>query len=288
MNSFGSSLRSRIVNGGILPLVGVFDAFSASIAATHSEGIFLSGFGFAASQYGLPDRGFVTWTGVVDFCRRVRAVAPHNHIVVDIDDGFADADVAVHVVQQLELAGASGVILEDQARPRKCGHSNGKNILPLDVYLDKLNAVLETRDELFVVARTDTSEQNEIQERVTAFSETDADAILVDGQTSLDSIRKLREITEKPLVFNLILGGRSPAFSLTKLEEVGVSMSVYSTPLLFAAQAAMEKCMEDLKLNDMRLDAIDVSVQLPECQAQLESNWAASQQLFVSREVLPG
>lgn len=287
MNLFGSSLRNRILDGGILPLLGVYDVFSASIAAAHTEGLFLSGFGFAASHYGLPDRGFVAWTDVIDFCRRVRAVAPRNHIVVDIDDGFADADVAVHVTQQLEFTGASGVILEDQARPRKCGHTGGKNILPLDLYLDKLSSVLECRNELFVIARTDTSEPSEIHERVMAFSETDADAILVDGQTSLDSVRRLRESTNKPLVFNQILGGRSPSFSLTELEDAGVSLSVYSTPLLFAAQAAMERCMEDLKMNDMRLDAVDHSVQLPDCQSLLETNWNASRKSQVPNGIPP-
>lgn len=236
----------------------------------------MSGFGLAASHYGLPDTGFVAWPDVVDLTRRVRAVAPSAYLVVDIDDGFADSDVAAHVAKQLELSGASGLILEDQARPRKCGHFGGKTLLPLDVYLDRLHSILEARTDIVVIARTDASDESEIRKRVSAFSSTGADAILVDGQSSLESVSQLRELTDKPLVFNQILGGRSPAFGLSELQEVGISLAILSTPLLFAAQAAMEKCLEQLSLNDMRLDAVETTVQLSEAQQILMANWNTS------------
>ena len=270
---YGEFLRRRLRTKRTVPLVGVFDAFSASLAARLFDGIFVSGFGLTASRYGLPDTGFVAWPDVVDLTRRVRAICPESHIVVDIDDGFSDSDVAAHVARQLELSGASGLILEDQARPRKCGHFGGKTLLSLDVYLDRLNGILEACSDIVVIARTDASDESEIRERVSAFSCTGADAILVDGQSSLESVSQLRELTDKPLAFNQILGGRSPAFGLSELQEVGISLAILSTPLLFAAQAAMEKCLQQLSLNDMRLDAVETTVQLSEAQQILMANW---------------
>jgi 2-methylisocitrate lyase-like PEP mutase family enzyme len=274
----GQRLRSRVQTGGILPFVGVFDAFSASLAEQKCEGIFLSGFGFAASHYGFPDIGFLAWPDIVEYVGRIRTIAPTAHMVVDIDDGFVDIDVAVHVVNQLERLGASGLILEDQARPRKCGHFGNKNLLDLDSYLMKLESVLEA-SELFVVARTDASDPVEIRERVLAFSDTGADAILVDGQSSLDSIAELRELTDKPLAFNQILGGKSASFSLTDLEGAGASLAIFSTPLLFAAQASMEQCIDDLTGNDMRLDSIRTTAVLSDCQAVLERNWSEARRV---------
>jgi 2-methylisocitrate lyase-like PEP mutase family enzyme len=276
MKSSGKCLRDRIQSQEILPSIGVYDAFSASLAARHFESLFLSGFGFAASYYGLPDIGFVAWPDIVQFAIRVRAVAPCAHILVDIDDGFADDSVAIHVVKQLERAAASGVVLEDQARPRRCGHLSGKKLLSLDSYLARLNGVLDARDDIVVVARTDASDPAEIRRRVLAFSETSADAILVDGQRSLETIEELRQLTAKPLAFNQILGGKSPPFALHELEASGASLAILSTPLLFSAQAAIEKCLNELESSDVRLDAVEMSCHLADCQLVLEGNWAAA------------
>jgi len=210
----GNRLRAAITSAGLVPLVGVYDVFSATLAAQHFEGIFVSGFGFGASHYGLPDLGFNSWSDIVAFVQRIRTVLPAHHIVVDIDDGFGDVGVACHVVSLLEAAGASGIVLEDQARPRRCGHLGGKRILPLADVLAKLNRVLQTRRSLFVVARTDASDRLEILERVAAYSQTGADAILVDGIGDGNLLREIRSATDKPLAFNQIAGG---AFAGAKL-----------------------------------------------------------------------
>ena len=271
LDGYGTRLRAEVAKSGILPLIGVYDVFSATLAAKQFDGIFVSGFGFAASHYGLPDIGFNTWSDLVDFVRRVRTVLPKTSILVDIDDGFADTEVACHVVSLLESAGASGVILEDQARPRRCGHVGGKHILPLELALERLNRVLETRRELFVVARTDATGTDEILRRVKAFSDTEADAILVDGIGDFSMLEEIRSATRKPIVFNQITGGATKARSLEELERAGVSLALFSTPCLFAAQQVITKTLKDLKLNG-RLDAGDGGVTLQDCQALLDSN----------------
>jgi 2-methylisocitrate lyase-like PEP mutase family enzyme len=240
----------------ITPLVGVFDMFSASLAARHFDGLFVSGFGFAASHYGLPDIGFIAWPDMVAFTQRLRLAFPQHHLLVDIDDGYVDPAVAAHVVGQLERIGASGVILEDQKRPRRCGHVDGKQILPLDEYLDKLNLVLATRRDLVVVARTDATEPEEILRRAKALAATDADVVLVDGVRDVESIRLVRSIIgDKPLLFNQIAGGKSPRLSLPELEALGIDIAIYSTPCLFAAQQAIDDALTALKRDDGRLPA---------------------------------
>ena len=186
--TYGSALRRDVHGDSITPLIGIFDMFSASLAAQHYGGLFVSGFGFAASYYGLPDIGFIAWPDMVGFVQRLRLAFPQQHLLVDIDDGYVDPEVACHVVEHLERIGASGVILEDQKRPRRCGHVDGKQILPLDEYLEKLNLVLETRTDLVVVARTDATDESEILRRAEALAATDADVLLVDGVRSVEWI----------------------------------------------------------------------------------------------------
>ena len=162
----GNRMRAAVRQGQIKPFIGVYDVFSAALAGRHYDALFLSGFGFAASFYGLPDIGFITWSDMVSYVQRVRTVLPAHHLLVDIDDGYTDPDVACHVVSVLEASGASGVVLEDQKRPRRCGHFDGKQIMDLDEYLAKLRQVLATRRDLFVIARTDSSDPADIERRV--------------------------------------------------------------------------------------------------------------------------
>jgi 2-methylisocitrate lyase-like PEP mutase family enzyme len=131
---------------------------------------------------------------------------------------------------------------------------DGKKVLPLEEYLDKLDAVLATRRDLLVVARTDATERGEILRRAKALAATDADVILVDGVRDTDAIREIRSVIgDKPLLFNQIGGGKSPRLSLSELTELGVDVAIYSTPCLFAAQDAIDRALRDLRAADGRL-----------------------------------
>ncbi len=269
----GQRLREAIQSRDIFPLIGVYDTFSASIAARHFDGIFLSGFGFAASYYGLPDIGLIAWPDMVALLGRIRCILPEHHLMVDIDDGYCDVEVACHVVSVLESAGASGVILEDQKRPRRCGHFGGKQLLELDEYLAKLERVLETRRDMVVVARTDASDEAEIARRVAAFAAAGADAILVDGLVDLSLLPRLKRLVGLPLVFNQIAGGKSPRVDLQELKSLGVSLVVYSTPCLFAAQAAMDDAMRSLiQSGGMLDDTSQRGVNVSRCTDVLQEN----------------
>ena len=272
----GIRLKQQLLTRDILPFIGVYDVFSASIAGKYYDGIFISGFGFAASHYGLPDIGFISWSDIVAFVQRVKTVLPQHLILVDIDDGYVDTEVACHVVSLLESIGAAGVIIEDQKRPRRCGHFNGKLLMDLDEFLEKLNRVLATRRDLFVVARTDAGDIEQIVQRAQAFAEAGADAILADGIKDIEVIKTLKNHVDKPLVFNQIAGGKSPPCNLTELKDAGVSLVNYSTPCLFAAQAALENEMKWLREQNGFLQKERVGVQ--ECTAFLNQNLAIRNQ----------
>lgn len=270
--SFGQRLKQATSERSLIPFIGVYDVFSAAIAAQYYDGIFISGFGFAASHYGLPDIGFIAWSDMVNFVQRVRAILPNHHIMVDIDDGYVDPEVACHVVRLLESVGASGVILEDQKRPRRCGHVDGKQIMPLDEFLAKLRQVLASRRDLFVVARTDASDVDDIIQRTTAFAEAGADAVLADGLRDLTILKRLKDVQPKPIMFNQIAGGKSPTCSLKELEDLGVSLVNYSTPCLFAAQSAIHDAMQLLREQEGRL--LKDRVGVAECTHLLHQNLA--------------
>ncbi len=270
----GSLLRQELAGDLVIePFLGIYDCFSASIAAPYSSNLFLSGFGFSASHYGLPDAGYVAWSDMVAASGRIRQILPAHKLLVDIDDGYVDIPTAQHVVLQLERMGAAMVMLEDRARPRRCGHVDGEQLLPLPAYIDKLTAVLGQRQEICVLARTDASGED-IFRRVDAISRTSADVLLVDGIDSVETLRRVQACTDKPLLFNQIAGGRSPRLSMGELRGMGVRLVQYSTPLLFAAQAAMKGAMTDLFASDglLPLTSGRPAIGVKDCIALLERN----------------
>ncbi len=271
--SYGRSLRQEMRKKDLISFIGAYDVFSASIAAKYYNGIFISGFSFAASFYGLPDIGFIAWPDIVAFVQRVRTVLPQHHLLVDIDDGYADTEVACHVVSLLEASGASAVIIEDQQRPRRCGHFDGKQLMDLEDFIVKLKRVLATRREMLVVARTDATDAAEITRRVKAFAEAGTDAILVDAVQDLGLIRDLKSQVGCPLMFNQIAGGKSPLWSLRELADAGISLVNHSTPCLFAAQAAVDGAMKSLQQNNGSLKIpAKGDVNVAACTAVLNEN----------------
>lgn len=266
-------LREVVAAREIIPFIGIYDLMSASIAARHYDSLFISGFGFAASHYGLPDVGFIAWPDIVAFVLRLRTVLPTHHLLVDIDDGYCDVEVAAHVTTLLEAIGASGVVLEDQRRPRRCGHVDGKVLMDVDDYVAKLRRVLDARHDLFVIARTDASDTEDILRRVEAYADAGADAILVDGIRDLNVLKSVSECVDLPVAFNQIAGGKSPSCSLSELRAAGAKIVIYSTPCLFAAQKAVDEAMIDLQERQGRLpDLNNGSIGVHECTSILNSN----------------
>ena len=138
MRSYGSIFRNKIKKGEITPIIGVYDALSATLSNQYFDSLFCSGYGFSASRYGLPDEGFIAWKDMIEYVQNMRTILPESNIIVDIDDGYGDDKIASMAISSLENVGASAVILEDQRRPKKCGHLPGKEIIDRSEYLKKV------------------------------------------------------------------------------------------------------------------------------------------------------
>jgi 2-methylisocitrate lyase-like PEP mutase family enzyme len=240
------------------------------LAARRFDSLFVSGFGYAASNYGLPDVGFIAWSDLVTFVHRLRLTLPDHHLLVDIDDGFGDANIATHVTRAMERAGASGIVLEDQRRPRRCGHLGGKEVVPLGEYLAKLEAVLAARKDLYVVARTDATQPDEIFRRIRSFEAAGCDAVLVDGMDDLDLLEQVAASVQCPVAGNVIAGGCTPDATQADLGRLGLSLLIYSTPCLFAAQGAIEAQLEAIGQTDKPIaEMLAVGADLHRCNSLL-------------------
>ena len=245
-------LRQKILNPNeFLVLPGVFDALSARITEiTGFDAIFQTGYGSAATVLGMPDYGFLNAGETMDNARRiVRAV--DIPVIVDIDTGYGNPLTVWRIVKDLESMGASGIFLEDQVWPKRCGHMAGKEIISVDDYLLKLTAAIDARDDknFIVVARTDaraTSGLDEAIERGREYSKSGADLIFVEAPRSLEELKEIGRKIDAPLVANMIEGGITPNLTASELQDLGFKIGVFPLSGLFASAFAMKQVFEEL------------------------------------------
>jgi 2,3-dimethylmalate lyase len=234
-----------------LVLPGVFDALSARIAEiTGFDAIFQTGYGSAATVLGMPDYGFLNAGETLDNARKiVRAV--NVPVIVDIDTGYGNPLSVWRIVRELEAMGASGIFLEDQVWPKRCGHMAGKEIISVDEYLPKLNAAIDARDDkdFIVVARTDaraTSGLDQAIERGREYFKSGADVIFVEAPRSVDELKEIGKKIDAPLVANMIEGGVTPNLTAKELHQIGYRIGVFPLSGLFASAFAMKQVFEEL------------------------------------------
>ncbi len=236
------------------PLVipGVFDAIGAKIAQKAGfDAMFQTGYGTSATLFGMPDYGFIGSTETVENARRIcRAVSVP--VIVDADTGYGNALSVWKLVKELEAAGASGMFLEDQRWPKRCGHMQGKEVVPKEEYAEKLQSAIDARKskDFVIVARTDaraTEGLDKAIERGLYYKKIGADVIFVEAPKSIQEMKKIGKKIKAPLVANMIEGGATPIVSSSTLNKMGFKIILYPLSVLFANAFASLQILKELK-----------------------------------------
>ena len=236
------------------PLVipGVYDAIGAKIAEQAGfKAMFQTGYGTSATLFGMPDFGFISSAETVDNARRIcRAVSVP--VIVDADTGYGNALSVWKLVKELESAGASGIFLEDQKWPKRCGHMQGKEVVSQEEYAEKLGAAIDARTSknFIIVARTDARASEGLDaaiERGLYNKRLGADAIFVEAPKSIAEMKKIGKAINAPLVANMIEGGATPISSSEDLYKMGFKIILYPLSVLFANTFATMNILKELK-----------------------------------------
>ena len=236
------------------PLVipGVYDALGAKIVEKVGfEAMFQTGYGTSATLFGMPDYGFIGSTETVDNARRIcRAVS--IPVIVDVDTGYGNALTVDKLVRELEVAGASGIFLEDQKWPKRCGHMQGKEVIPKDEYAEKLQAAIDARSnkDFIIVARTDARAIEGLDnaiERGLYYKKIGADVIFIEAPKNIQEMSKIGNAIDAPLVANMIEGGVTPISSVSKLHKMGFKIILYPLSVLFSNAYASLQILRELK-----------------------------------------
>ena len=236
------------------PLVipGVYDAIGAKIAEKVGfDVMFQTGYGTSATLFGMPDYGFIGATETVDNARRI-SNAISVPLIVDSDTGYGNALSVWKLVKELESAGAAGIFLEDQKWPKRCGHMQGKDVIPQEEYTEKLGAAIDAREskDFIIVARTDSRATEGLEkaiERGNQNKNTGADAVFIEAPRSLDEMKRIGKEINAPLVANMIEGGATPMNSAKILNDIGFNIILYPLSVLFANTFATMNILQELK-----------------------------------------
>lgn len=248
------SFKKMIKANKPIVIPGVYDALGAKIAEkTGFDAMFQTGYGTSATLFGMPDYGFIGATETVDNARRIcRAV--QVPVIVDSDTGYGNALSVWKLVRELESAGATGIFLEDQRWPKRCGHMQGKEVISQEEYTEKLGAALDARSNkgFVIVARTDaraTEGLDRAIERGIQNRKTGADAIFVEAPKTIDEMKQIGKSINAPLVANMIEGGATPISSAQTLYKMGFNIILYPLSVLFASAFAAMNVLQELKDN---------------------------------------
>ena len=246
------SLRRMLKSKKPLVIPGVYDAISAKIAnKVGFEAMFQTGYGTSASLFGMPDYGFIGATETIDNARRI-CRASTIPVIVDSDTGYGNALSVWKLVKELEAAGASGIFLEDQRWPKRCGHMQGKEVVSQEEYTEKLSAAIDAREskEFIIVARTDARATEGLDaaiERGLQNKKTGADAIFVEAPKSIKEMEKIGKEINAPLVANMIEGGATPLTPSETLSKMGFNIILYPLSVLYANTYATLNILKELK-----------------------------------------
>ncbi|MGI6782778.1 MAG: isocitrate lyase/PEP mutase family protein [Aminivibrio sp.] len=250
-------LKNMIRERKALVCPGAHDAISAMlIERAGFKALQVSGFGLSASYLGLPDMAFIGFSDVVHFTKNI-IDAVNIPVMADADTGYGNSINAMHVTREFIRAGAAGMNIEDQVFPKRCGHLEGKQIIPMEEMVLKIKACRAAGDELdpdFVInARTDAIAVAGIDEairRANAYAEAGADLIFVEAPRSVEQIEQAVREIKAPVSINLmdaVTGGKTPLVPIHRLREIGVGRVSIPVGPLFAAVKGMTAYLEAIK-----------------------------------------
>ncbi len=245
-----AAFRARLATGELIRMPGAFNPLSAKLIQDKGfDGVYISG-AVLSADLGLPDIGLTTLTEVAGRAQQISRITDLPTLV-DADTGFGEPMNVARTVQTLEDAGVSGLHIEDQVNPKRCGHLDGKAVVDEDTALKRIRAAADARRDpnLLIMARTDIRAIDGLQaaiDRAKALVDAGADAIFPEAMADLSEFEAVRGAIDVPILANMTEFGKSELFTTTQLANIGVNIVIYPVSLLRLAMGAAERGLDAL------------------------------------------
>ncbi|HVM85759.1 MAG TPA: oxaloacetate decarboxylase [Candidatus Binatia bacterium] len=247
-----TQFRQLIEADEILMLPGVQDALSARLAeAAGFSALACGGYAATASLLGAPDTAQLSMTEMADLYARL-SEATTLPILADADTGYGNAVNVVRTVKAFERAGVAALFIEDQVAPKRCGHMEGKRVIPVADMVAKLKAALDARrdGDLVIMARTDARATEGLEaaiERAQIYREAGADVIFVEAPLTIDEMSRICSEIPAPCMANSVEGGKTPLLSAEALQQIGYAAVAFPVAATYVIAHALARFYAVLK-----------------------------------------
>jgi len=247
-----SILRTKLDSGKFFVVPGIHDMISAVIAnKVGFDLVYGTGYWLTASAWGLPDAGIATYS---DMLNRMTTLVRTSTaaVIADGDTGYGGLLNVHHTVKGYEAAGITAIQLEDQEFPKKCGHTPGRRVIPVEDMVEKIKVAVDAREseDFLVLARTDARQTegfDAVLRRLEAYEKAGAHVLFPEALESEEEMAAACARFETPLMANMANGGSSPIPNASVLEEIGYAYGIYPSLTSLMAASAIEKALVDLK-----------------------------------------
>ena len=245
-----AAFRARLATGELIRMPGAFNPLSAKLIQDKGfEGVYISG-AVLSADLGLPDIGLTTLTEVASRGQQISRMTDLPTLI-DADTGFGEPMNVARTVQTLEDAGVSGLHIEDQVNPKRCGHLDGKAVVDEDTALKRIRAASDARRDpnLLIMARTDIRAVEGLEaaiDRAKALVDAGADAVFPEAMADLSEFEAVRNAVDVPILANMTEFGKSELFTTTQLANIGINIVIYPVSLLRLAMGAAERGLDAL------------------------------------------
>ncbi len=250
--SVRSILRKMLEGPELVMAPGVADALNARLVAREGfKAIYMTGTGTTASRLGMPDIGLLTMTEMVDNAGRI-VDASGLPVIADADTGYGGPINVQRTIRAYERAGVAGVHIEDQQWPKRCGHLEGKTLIPAAEMAAKVRAATDAREDkdFVVIARTDALSVEGFEQaldRGRLYEEAGADMIFIEAPNSPDQLAAVPKSFKVPTLFNMSSSGKTPFLSTQEIQKLGFKVVIYPNFMLLAAVTAAQGVLRELK-----------------------------------------
>jgi 2-methylisocitrate lyase-like PEP mutase family enzyme len=245
-------MRELLSSGKIVMAPGAYDAWSARVIEKAGfPAIYMTGYGVSGSFLGRPDIGLISFAEMVEVARNI-CNCTTVPVIADADNGYGSSLNVIRTVQAYEQAGVAAIQLEDQVMPKRCGHMEGKQIIPKEEMVAKVRAAVYARKDpnLVIIARTDAiavTNYEDAIDRAKAYKEAGADVIFVEAMQTEEQVKNAAKLVGAPLMANMVEHGKTPLDTAENLYKMGFRIAIYPVLPIYTVTKALTDVLKILK-----------------------------------------
>ena len=266
--SRAKKLRELLAGNKIIMAPGAYDAWSARLVEKAGfPVVYMTGYGVSASVLGRPDIGLISMQEMAEAAKNI-CNCTTVPVIADADNGYGNSLNVIRTVTEYEMAGVAGIQLEDQVMPKRCGHMEGKQVIPKEEMVAKIRAAVYARKnpDTVIIARTDAIAVNGYEDaidRAQAYRAAGADVVFVEALQSQEQVEQTQKLVDAPLFANMVEHGKTPLDTADNLYAMGFRIAIYPLVTLYTATKAITDVLSVLKEKEDLRPCMEYEVDFP-------------------------